>query len=198
MATARQHVFDTIDLTISPSGTVSAAQAYLQIPDNTGIQFKSSAPFGLNLVFSSSPPGTVPVPANGSNANPITESEVTLNYVIKRQDNGMQTGGPYAIQWGQGPLAISVTASSPSFTIAVPQQGYIQFTADSDYNITWEDGNGHPVTVWFQQPGEISPTPPGGPNPNPVQQAKPGVATVYCTFAVALNVPGKGTVKIGS
>ena len=122
-----------------------------------------------------------------------------MNYVIKGMA-GQVLGGPYAIQWGNGVLAIGVTASTGPFTIAVPPNvGNIQFTSDAQYSIAWTAGNGNAVTVWSQQPGTINPTPQGGQNPNPVQQARPGATSpVTCTFTNPPNVPSKGTVHIGS
>jgi hypothetical protein len=201
MATARQlHPLGaTIDITISPSGTVSDTQGFLQVTDSTDIEWDNTGSVQYDIVFTIGNLPTLAAPARGT-AGPITGSEIAVNYVIKNHNTGVQTGGPYAIQWGNGVLAISVTASSPPFTVAVPANvGNIQFTTDAAYNIAWADGNGKSVTVWSKQPASISPTPVGGSNPNPVQQAKPGATTpVNCTFSIHLDVPGKGTVKIGS
>jgi hypothetical protein len=64
---------------------------------------------------------------------------------------------------------------------------------DSDYDITWTDGNGNGVTVWTPQPGEIYLLP-----PQPVQQARPGAQEVFYELTAKDNVQGKGTVHIGS
>jgi hypothetical protein len=194
MATARNQVLNPIDITISPTGTVSSAQANMQLSDNAEIQFDSSATFPLNLVFTSLF-GSVSVPAGGSNNTPLAASAVTVNYVIKRQDNGVQTGGPYSVQWGIGALQINITSLTPTpDPIAVSVLGSIQFTADIDYKIVWKNQNGTVVTVWSPQPGEIYQVP-----PNPVQQARPGASGLVNYYLTAAdNVQGKGTVHIGS
>lgn len=184
-----------ITITISPNGQVPGAQGYLQISNSTQIQFNNTATFPVNVVFTGLF-GTVPVPPHGPNSAPLSTSGNAVNYVIKRQDNGVQTGGPYAIQWGNGVLVITINQSIPNIDpIAVPLLGYMQMVpADSDYTIGWTDGNGNGVTVWAPQPSEIYLVP-----PQPVQQARPGASgPVFYQLTAKDNVQGKGTVHIGS
>jgi len=191
MATARQNhrLNATIDITISPGGTVSGSQAYQQVPDGTQIEFTNNATSPVVLVFLNNSFSQITIQPRQT-SSPISSSDVTINYSV--QINGHTTGGPYAIQWGNGALAVSVTASSSAFTVAVPVGGYIQFTSDDAYDVAWTEGV-TPVTVWSPQPAAVSA------GENGEQQARPGVsATVTCAFTSSANLPGKGTVKIGS
>src|SRR5579871_1989810 len=112
-ASGRKKSAVLITITISPNGQVSGSQGYLQISNSTQIQFNNTATFPVNVVFTGLF-GTVPVPPHGPNSAPLSTSGNAVNYVIKRQDNGMQTGGPYAIQWGNGVLVVTITQSAPN------------------------------------------------------------------------------------
>lgn len=194
MAAARElpHIGQAVQITISPSGTISNAQGYLAVGDATEIQFDNTGATEVVIAFSANafPPINDP---GGTITSPISASATAVNYLIKNLA-GRVLGGPYAIQWGNGVLQISVSANSQAFNVAVPLTvGKIQFTTDAKYSIGWS-GNG----LWSPQPAYIYPTPPGQPNPNPVQQARPGVnGPVTCTFGPG-NVPQGGTVHVGS
>jgi hypothetical protein len=191
MATAHKihRLQNTVDITISPSGTISNAQGYLAVADDTEIEWDNTGAQQFTIVFTiGMDNASITIPGHTTTA-PISSSETAVNYVVKNAA-GVQVGGPYCIQWGDGVLGISVTSNSPDFTIAIPPDvGNIQFTSDAKYGIGWS-ANG----VWSTQPSDVYPTPPG----NPIQTARPGATTpVTCTFEAAANVPGKGTVHIG-
>ncbi len=206
MATARRlhNLAATIEITISSNGTISNSEGYLWTANGNDIEWQNDMSSEVQIVFSSTF-DTIVIQAGGnSSGSTVSGSQSAVNYVIE-DANGTQISGPYAIQWGQqGALQVSVTVDSPEFTAAVPASagltttGNLQFTADADYEVNWTNSAGQPVTAWTPQPTEIYPTPPGGVNPNPIQEAVPGAPTpVYCTFASANNVPGKGGVRIG-
>jgi len=196
MATARIHPLgNPVDITISPSGTITNAQGFLSVADGTQIEFSNTGTIGYNLVFTAVF-GTISAPRQ-STTNPISDSAVAVNYVVKRADNGVQTGGPYAIQWGNGALEVSITSSAPNNDpVAVPLLGNIHFTAtDDSYGIVWKDKNNNPVTIWNQQASQIYESP----TPNPVQKALPQASGPYTyPLTAGMNAAGKGTIHIGS
>jgi len=191
MATAHKinRLQSTVDITISPSGTISNAQGYLAVDDDTQISWENTGTQQLNIVFTiGMNNGSISVPGHNTTA-PISNSETAVNYVIKNAA-GIQLSGPYCIQWGNGVLGISVTANSQAFTVAVPANvGNIQFTSDAEYEISWS------ANVWSPQPPKVYPAPTG----NSIQTARPGATSpVTCSFFNANNVPGNGGVHIGS
>ncbi len=198
MATARHlhPLTNPVVITISPTGTITNAQGFQSVADGTQIEFSNTASIGFNLVFTAVF-GTISAPAQSTTTPPISASEVGVSYVIKRADNGAQTGGPYAIQWGNGALEVSIASATPdNDPVAVPLLGNIHFTAaDSSYTIVWKDKNNNTVTIWNQQASKINKSP----TTNPVQKALPQANGPYTyTLTATNNVPGKGTVHVGS
>jgi hypothetical protein len=193
MATARQLLNATTEITISTSGTVSASQQNLaHLADNSTVQFTNDAPFTVELKFSAEF-GNVVI-ARGSSSSELSASEVTVTYTIYNAVTNQPTGGPYSIQWGNGPLAINisgVTPTPPSASVAVG--GTIQFSSDSDDGIGWTYTNsGSSANVWSPQPGSVTS------GQNGKQTALPGVAGNF-TYSLS-STPGsvgKGTIKIG-
>lgn len=206
MATARQlhDVAETIEITISSNGTISGSQGYLWTANGNNVEWQNDMTDDVQIVFSSTF-DTITVPGGNGLSSTINASKMAVNYTLADGDGNPLPGGPYSIQWGQqGALQVTVSEDSAEFTAAVPASsgltttGNLQFTADAEYDVSWANANGQPVTAWTPQPTRIYPTPPGGINPNPIQQAVPGAPTpVTCTFGAAVNVPGKGTVLIG-
>jgi hypothetical protein len=209
MATARQlhNVPATVDITIPASGTIPDSEGFLWAADGTNVQWTNNMTEEVQIVFTTSEFSSIAIlPGNTSTA--ISASATAINYQLENGSGSPINNNevPYAIQWGQdGVMEVSVTANSIEFTVSVPasesldETGNIQFTADAEYKVQWTNSAGNPVTAWSPQPSIIYPTPPGGVNPNPVQEAVPGAPSpVYCTFASANNVPGKITVHIGS
>ena len=205
MATARRlhDLAATIELTISSNGTISNSQGYLWTANGNNIEWQNDMTNNVQIVFGSTF-NTIVVPGGGGTSSTVSGSQFAVNYVVEDM-NGNKLSGPYAIQWGQqGALQVSVTANSGDFTAAVPASagltttGNLQFTVDAEYDVTWTKANGQAATAWTPQPAKLYPTPLGGMNPNPIQQAVPGAPTpVTCTFSQANNVPGKGSVHIG-
>ena len=197
MATARHlHPLGSpVDITISPSGTISNAQGFQSVIDGTQIEFDNTATFDVNLVFTAVF-GTISAPKQKT-TNSISASEVGVSFVVQRADNGAQTGGPYAIQWGNGALEVSIASSAPNNDpVAVPLLGNIHYTAaDSNYTIVWKDKNNNTVTIWNQQASKINKSP----TTNPVQKALPQANGPYTYTLTAVNLAvGKGTVHVGS
>jgi hypothetical protein len=126
-----------------------------------------------------------------------TALNVTLNFTIVNAVTGKTTGGPYAIQFGIGPLPIMLSSlvTSPD-PVAVPIGGQIQFTADVDYNIAWTIGGQPAPGVWAPQPTVIN----GGLN-IPPQTAQAGANAKSLAYAISYKLiegRGGGTVKVGS
>jgi hypothetical protein len=208
MATARQlhNIPATVDIAIPASGTIPDSEGFLWAADDTNVQWTNNMTEEVQIVFTTSEFSPIVIqPGNTSNA--ISASSTSVNYQLENSSGSPINNNtvPYAIQWGEdGVLQVSVTANSAEFTVSVPaspslaETGNIQFTVDAEYKVQWANSAGNPVTAWSPQPSILYPTPLGGENPNPVQEAVLGAPTpVSCSFASANNVPGKITVHIG-
>lgn len=191
---AVRHVLNaTTQVTISPGGTVpSSEQNLAHLADNSDVQFTNDAGFPVKLMFTAEF-GNVTIPFPGSSGN-LSASEVTVNYTIYNANTNQPTGGPYSIQWGDGPLAISISGvnpTPPSTSVAI--QGTIQFTSDSDDGIGWTNtSTGKSATVWNPQPPSVNA------GVNGKQTGLPGVSGNFTyTLASTRGTVGKGTIKIG-
>lgn len=187
-----------LTITIQPGGTVSSGNANQKLGPFDSVQFHNTAGFPVDIVMTNTlssiqnlVQGTTSGPQGGS-----TPLNVTLNFTILNHNTGQPTGGPYSIQFGIGPLPITITAQTPSpDPIAIPLGGQIQFTADGSYAVGWAFGNGQPANVWSPQPSQIS----QGLN-TPPQTALAGAngQTLTYTLLTDMAIRGKGTVKIGT
>ena|SRR5579864_1932701 len=181
-------------LIVSP-GIVSAGQEYFPgVANNTQFFFKNNSTLDLTLNFTGSS-GNLSVP-KGQTVGPISASGTAISYTITNTV-GTLTGGPYAIQWNNGVLEVTINSDAPDFDpVAVVPRGLIHFTAyDGDYTIKWQTQNGQQVNIWSPQPPVIYQTP----APNPVQKAMAGVNGPYNYVLTAKNLAiGGGTVKVGS
>lgn len=195
MATARQlHQEALVDITIAVGGTVSQ-NAYIKVGQLDSIEFTNNAGFPVDIIFT----GTLTNISNllnGKTSGPQGGNQalnVTVNYVVKNHNTGQQTGGPYAVQFGVGPLTVTMTSDSPSpDPIAVPAGGTLLFNADANYTIQWSQAG-----LWSPQPTQINQG--GGPPTNPIMTAQPGANGLNVTYNTSPRaLPGKGTVKIGS
>lgn len=191
---ALRHVLNaTTEVTISVGGTVPASEQNLaHLTDNSDVQFNNDAGFPVKLVFTAEF-GSVSIPFPGSSGN-LSASEVTVDYTIYNANTNQPTGGPYSIQWGNGPLAINISGvnpTPPSASVAVG--GTIQFSSDSDDGIGWTYTNtGKSATVWNPQLPDIMT------GKNGQQTALPGVNGNFTyTLTSKLEATGKGTIKIG-
>jgi hypothetical protein len=186
----------TWPITIAPGGTVNSNQ-YLKVNSLDGVSFHNSATFQVNIVFSSlfppinnlQPNTTSPVLGG---VNPLN---VTVDYNVFNANSGQQTGGPYAVEFGNGPLTVTISAlnTSPD-PIAIPAGGEIAFNSDAKYNITWKFANGQPANVWSPQPGQVS----QGSNATQTALAGARGQTLTYTITAAAATHGSGTVKVGS
>jgi hypothetical protein len=208
MATARQlnNLAATVDITIPSDGIIPDSQGFLLVDDDTNIEWTNNMTGDVQIVFKIGAINTIPVSGNGGTSGTISESEVAVNYQLEDANSNF-ISGPYSVQWGNGVLPITVSADSLPFIVAVPayaslaMTGKIQFTTlDTPYTVKWFNSAGQPVNPWTPVVSTINPTPPGGMNPNSVQEAVPGAPTpVTCEFGPSpVGVPGNGTVRIGS
>ena len=186
------------EISIQANGTVTTNNN-LKITNSDSIAFRNGAPFPVNIVFTSvfGPINNLQ-PTRGQAPNGGPPLNTTINYAIYNATTGVQTGGPYCVQFGTGPLIVTIqnlnTSPDP---IAVPPGGEIQFVCDGKYSIEWLS-NSAPVTAWNPQPLMLYQN--ANPNPNPVQTALPAVYGQTITYRIA-NVSetrGGGTVGIGS
>jgi hypothetical protein len=165
----------------------------LQIGPSDTVSFRNGCTFPINIVFSAGGFGTITLqPGQDSSALGGNNLNVTYNYWIEK--GGTVTGGPYAVQFGIGPLEI-VIASATGGTVAIPNGGEIQFSSDAAYNISWTfAGNGQPANVWSPQPTQI----PQG--QSVVMRALAGANSQILNFALdsSIGVRGGGTVKVNS
>jgi hypothetical protein len=183
---------------ISPGGTVPAGNAYMNLGPLDSIKFHNLAGFAVNIVFTNVFP-TINNLANNSYSGTMggtTALNVTLNFKIVDAISGKTTGGPYAIQFGIGPLPITLSSldTSPD-PVAVPIRGQIQFTADVAYNIGWTIGGQPAPGVWAPQPTVINA------GLNPPQTAQAGADAKSLAYAISYKnteTRGGGTVKVGS
>jgi hypothetical protein len=87
--------------------------------------------------------GLSPTAPNNTNTQTpqVTDRTVNYNVVI-----GANSYGPYAIQVGNGPICISVTASNTSpDPVVIPTNGWVQFfSTDSNYTVSWQATTGDP------------------------------------------------------
>ena len=195
MATARQlHQEALLDITIAVGGVVSQ-NAYIKVGQLDSIEFTNNAGFPVDIVFT----GTLTNITNLLNGRTSGSQggnqplNVTVNYVINNHNTGQQTGGPYAVQFGVGPLTVTITADNPSpDPIAVPAGGTLVFNADANYNIQWSQAG-----IWSPQPAQVNKG--GGPPTNPIMTAQPGANGLNVSYNFSPRaLPGRGTVKIGS
>jgi hypothetical protein len=187
-----------LTITIQPGGTLSSANANQKLGPLDSVQFHNTAGFPVDIVMTNTlssiqnlVQGVTSGPQGGS-----TPLNVTLNFTILNHNTGQPTGGPYSIQFGIGPLPITITADTPSpDPIAIPQGGQIQFTADGAYGVGWTYANGQPANVWSPQPSQIG----QGLN-SPPQTALAGGngQSLNYTLLTGVAIRGKGTVKIGT
>jgi len=187
-----------LTITIQPGGTLSSANANQKLGPLDSVQFHNTAGFPVDLVMTntlSSIRNLLQGVSSGAQGG-STPLNVTLNYTILNHNTGQPTGGPYSIQFGIGPLPITITADTPSpDPIAIPNGGQIQFTSDGPYAVGWSFGNGQPANVWSPQPTAIS----QGLNAPP-QTALAGGNGQSLTYTLLTDMAtrGKGTVKIGT
>ena len=184
---------------ISPGGTVPPANQFMQIGSYDSLSFRNTAGFPVDVVFTNVFPAISNLADNGNSGaqGGATALNVTLNYTIVNHNNGQTTGGPYAVQFGIGPLPITISAlnTNPD-PVAIPKGGRIQFNNNDGvtYTIKWAIG-GNPVTVWRPQPTTVTP------NLNGQQTASAGATSQALTYTLTLKnmlTRGGGTVTVGS
>lgn len=178
------------------TGGVVSSNGYIKIASQDTVSFYNGAAFPVNIVFTSNfsqitslQPGQTSPAIGGSPLN------VTVDYTIYNANTGQATGGPYAIQFGMGPLVVHISnLNTAPGAIAVPAGGEIQFNSDATYNITWKYSNGSPANVWSPQPTQLAA------GLNAVQVALAGANGQSLTYTIAATqlTQGGGTVKVGS
>ncbi len=195
MATARPlNVGVQYDIAISSSGTVPLQDQTMQIGPYDSIEFTNNAPFPVNIIFTNQFPNVTNLAqrqTSGQSSGNGTPLNLTINYTIQNANTQQQTGGPYAVQFGIGPLPIAVTVDhiTPS-SVAIPPEGEIQITSDGTYPISWSPSN-----LFAPQPSSLVP------GQNPVMKAQAGAGGKNVTFTGPFGtkeVNGTGTIHVGS
>lgn len=177
-------------------GGVVSSNGYIKIASIDTVSFYNGAAFPVNIVFTSNFPQISNLqPGQTSPAIGGSPLNVTVNYTVYNANTGQATGGPYAVEFGTGPLVVHISNlnTSPG-SIAVPAGGEIQFNSDATYNVTWKYSNGSPANVWNPQPGQIAV------GLNGVQVALAGANGQSLTYTITASqlTQGGGTVKVGS
>jgi hypothetical protein len=185
-------------VTIQPGGTVPSANANMKVGPTDTISFRNLAGFPVNIVFTNALTSITNLLQGASSGGKGGSAplNLTLNYSIQNFNTSQPTGGPYSVQFGIGPLPITISADTPSpDPIALPALGQIQFTCDGAYGVVWTFANGQPANVWSPQPSQFN----QGLN-TPPQTALAGgnEQTLSYTLSTGVAIRGKGTVKIGT
>jgi len=172
-------------------GVVNANKA-IQIGSSDTISLHNGCTFPITIVFSVGGFGTI-VLQPGQNSQALGGNNLNVTYDYWIENAGTVTGGPYAVQFGIGPLQI-VIQSAQGGTLAIPNGGEIQFNSDAAYDISWTFANGQPANVWSPQPTVI----PQG--QSVVMRALAGANSQGLNFALDSSggVRGGGTVKVNS
>ena len=162
------------------------------------IQFKNLAPFAVKIqCICANGPVFNDIPSISPTATSATQgaqkSDITTDYpVINLSNNTSQ--GPYSIEVASNPqvvpapLLIPIAAGAPpqnQSTVAVPQGGWLQFSLDDSYDISFV-----PSTAFSGPANPVSGT--------PVYRGQATNADVSYTLATARGVVGGGSVKIRS
>lgn len=184
---------------ITAGGKIPLANQYMQIGSYDSISFRNTAGFPVNIVITNVFPTITNLSNNVTSGaqGGATSLNVTLNYTIFNAGNGQKTDGPCAVQFGVGPLPVSITADDTApDPVAIPHGGQIQFFNhdNNSYSIDWKMG-GNPAFVWTPQPVELY----IGLN-SPPQKALPGAngQSLTYTLTAKLVTRGGGTVTVGS
>ncbi len=183
-------------VTIQAGGTVPQSQANMKIGSLDSVSFHNMAGFPVNIIFTNELSSITDL-AQGATSGAqggSTPLMVTVNYTIWNYNTGQQVAGPYSIQFGIGPLPISIAAltTSPD-PIAIPTGGQIAFSSDAKYTIVWKMNN-VVANVWSPQPGTVS----AGQNNPQVALAGANGNTVTYTITAAQGTRGGGTVQVGT
>jgi|SRR5579863_597749 hypothetical protein len=182
-------------VTIQPGGTVSSAYANMKVNPSDTISFHNLAGFPVNIIFTnalSSITDLAPGATSGGKGG-STPLNLTLNYTIQNYNNSQQTGGPYSVQFGIGPLPISIEAlDTEPDPIAIPNGGQIVFDSDADYTIVWKLNNVPTAHLWSPQNGTVS----AGQNAPMTALAGANGNTVTYTISASPETHGGGTVVI--
>jgi hypothetical protein len=166
------------------------------------VEFTNNAPFPVQIVFFCA---NGPVFNNTSRINTNNSStsqqpqltEITTDYWVLNLNTNSPIG-PFSIEVGintgtvPAPLSLPITGGYPPTnpdmsTVAVPQQGWVQFHLDQSYNVTWNPSNA------FTGPAN----PVSG---SPIYHANTGNQNQTATYTLQSigGVVGSGTVKIRS
>src|SRR5258708_4525 len=103
-------------VTIQPGGTVSSAYANMKVSPTDTISFHNLAGFPVNIVFTNALSSITNLLQGASSGGKggSTPLNLTLNYTIQNFNTSQPTGGPYSVQFGIGPLPITITTDPPS------------------------------------------------------------------------------------
>jgi hypothetical protein len=195
MATARVYTAADQPVNINPQGQANPAGCSIENGQN--VTFTNNSGSTISILFAQTAISKQTVFNDINNLAPganYTEAplvpNITVNYNVSM---GGQTGEPFAIEVGAGPLEISVTGTNPTPAAgAIPPNGEIQFTA-TDYkcNISWPDGDPFNPRLDYAFVGQ--------PN-NPVGQEHGNSGKTFhyqLTKSSELNpVDGGGTIKV--
>jgi len=202
MATARVPVGNIIhDVEIDING--ESEDPGISMGPDDGLEFTNNAPFPVKIQFiCANGPVFNDIARIDSNTTSTAQSPqkdyIATDYLIINLNTNLAQG-PYSVavllETGEdpAPLWVPITAGNPPSsnpdmtTVAIPEEGWIQFHLDASYDLTWS-------------PSSAFPTPNNPISGNPIFQANPGNndISVSYTLSTPLGVAGGGSVHIHS
>ena len=184
-------------ISIQPGGTLPLGYKNLQIGPGDSIKFSNGAGFPVNIHYTVPPLadinnlaiGATSGAAGGSSSNQLN---VTVNYYIVNYAQPTQQTGPYSVQFGNGPLLITINNDDTNpDPVTIAKGAQIQFFCDVKYSISWT-----PPNVWSPEPKTLQ----QGLNVSP-QKALGGATGQKLAYTINPTnraTRGGGTVGIGS
>lgn len=201
MATARVHAANAMHVLDINTSFVPNIQG-LEMGPNDSVEFTNLSGAPIQIVFIT-PNGFNPVfnntgrINNGATSSPALSpliTQVTANYWVLNLNTNL-VYGPYSIEVTTNlqiatPLVVPIWGgyppSSPDMsTVAVPQEGWIQFNLDQSYDVTWS-----PSSAFTGPANPVS--------GSPIYHANTGNQNQTATYTLSsvAGVVGGGSVKI--
>jgi hypothetical protein len=202
MATARvpRPVGATLyEITIDSSGQADYPGLIIEPGDEIEFHNLASYPVNIQFICDNGPVfSDISKLDTGDTSTPQTPqiSNITTDYHITNANTGVATETcsieVQVTPSDEAPLLVPIGSGDPPdnmATVAIPQDGYIQFDLDASYNLSWSPADAFPT-----------PSNPIGPGLSPVYQVQTGNQNGSSDYALSstLGTVGGGTVKISS
>jgi plastocyanin len=197
-----------VTLTYNGSTLTVSNPAFMHVNAGDTVDFINASPTAtLQITFAANPPNVINPPGSplfgvtsitlGPGANSaeiVLPANGSVNYTVTV--NGVQVGGHYAIQVGNGPLYVTINNDDTNpGTLAVPPGGTLEMysTDGNTYDLSWTNtGNPFPTPA----PGLLTVTPGVTGNIAYTNSLK-SIAIYDYTFPTSKDRNGGGTIKVG-